>query len=247
MHKVHFLTDPALFQAKETLYLQIRQEEGRLLSDEAVRQLPEVPRNSPYNREWRWRRRSFNRFHAYLKQKKQPVLRVLDLGCGNGWMARHLAENPEWEVWALDVNRAELEQGARLFSNANLQFYYADIASEELPKQYFDQIVLAASVQYFPDVKALLVRLRTLLRAGGEIHVLDSPFYHSGAQQAAAKARSLAYYSQKGAAEMASYYHHHHWEEARHLGAKDLNKPLIIKILRKIKWLAPFPWLRWKV
>lgn len=246
MHKVHFLTDFKLFEAKEALYLQIRTQEGRLLSDEAVLQLPNVPNASPYFGEWSWRKRTLGRFKQYVRRTQKSPLRILDLGCGNGWMARHLAENTDWEVWAVDVNRAELEQGARLFAGKNLQFYFADISAAELPLEYFDQIVLAASVQYFSDLRGLIARLRSLLREGGEIHVLDSPFYDSEAQQTAAKARSLAYYTQKGLVEMAAFYHHHRWEEARYLGAKNLNKPLIIKFLQKIKWLAPFPWLRWE-
>lgn len=240
--QVNFLSSPALFQEKEGLYLEVRRREGRVLSDAVVKNLPEISASNPYAWEWKLRARSLNRLKRKLS--KNAELRLLDLGCGNGWMANRLAENPHWKVWAVDLNQEELEQGARLFGRQNLKFVYADVLQGVLSENHFDVIVLAAATQYFPDLEALLVTLRKLLTTRGEIHFVDAPFYKNNAEKVAAGQRSLAYYSKLGMPEMAQYYHHHCLRDAEKLGAKNLNSALKIKLLQKLKWLAPFPWLR---
>ncbi len=255
--RLYYLSDPALYTEKELLYTEVRRREGRLLSDEAVRLLPEMPQSQPHAREWLRRRRTWHRFSGYLSSFPGPQ-RLLDLGCGNGWMANRLAQHPGREVWAMDLNRAELEQGARLFGRDNLRFVYGDLLSLE-PRnaapdspsgmafqEKFDVIVLAAAVQYFPDFEMLVATLRTLLKPGGEIHILDSPFYKNETEQAAARRRTAAYYAGLGVPQMAAYYHHHLGKSVEILGGEDLNRGAHIRFLQKIKWLPPFPWLRFK-
>lgn len=250
MPPIHYLSSPETYREKERCYLDVRQREGRIWADEDLKSLPKVSKSSAYAREWQWRERTLARFQAYVQQKlghSGHPARLLDLGCGNGWMAHRLAENLAFEVWAVDLNETELAQGARCFGRPNLHFAYADLFS--VPSDTlgpFDIIVLAASVQYFPDLGALLHTLRQGLGIGGEIHVLDSPFYPNEAQRLAAQQRTLDYYTRLGVSAMAGFYHHHTWPEAAKLGAKNLNNYLKIKCLQKIKWLAPFPWLRFE-
>ena len=266
---IHFLSDPAPFREKERLYLEVRRREGRIFPDEMVRQLPFVSKSNPYAGEWRWRRRTFERFLSFCKNLSTPrgenvertdpyrmTKKILDLGCGNGWLTNRLAENPNWEVWAMDVNEEELAQGARLFGRENLRFVYADLPSlvsrNDIPeaspgisfRDTFDLVVLAASVQYFPDLENLIFSLKKCLKPGGEIHILDSPFYKNEIARTAARQRTLEYYTKLGVPEMAAFYHHHLWADVEKLGGVDLNKRLGIKFLQKIKWLAPFPWVR---
>lgn len=242
--KVQYFSLPELYREQENLYLEVRRREGRVQPDDVLKYLPDISDSNPYAREWKWRKRSFGRFLKYLP--KNSNLRILDLGCGNGWMANQLAQNPNWDVWAADLNKAELEQGARLFGRDNLRFIYADVLRGDLPESDFDVIVLAASAQYFPRLQALLIALRKLLNTNGEIHLFDSPFYKNEAKQAAARQRTSAYYTKVGMPEMAAFYHHHLWQEAEKLGAENLNGTLKIRLLQKLKWLAPFGWLRFK-
>ncbi|GAB4490617.1 MAG: hypothetical protein OHK0019_09740 [Saprospiraceae bacterium] len=261
--KIHFLSDPALFREKEKIYLEVRRREGRVFPDEVVRELPFISKSNAYAKEWVWRRRTFERFQKQLSESFQlsesSALRVLDLGCGNGWLANRLAENPDWDVWAVDVNEEELAQGARLFGRENLRFVYADlpalVSRNDIPgaspgisfRDTFDIVVLAASVQYFPDLEQLIFSLKKCLKPGGEIHILDSPFYKNEEARAAARQRTLEYYTKLGVPEMAAFYHHHLWADVERLGGTDLNNRLEIKFLQKIKWLAPFPWVRVKM
>lgn len=240
--QVRFFTSPEPYHEKESCYLKVRQLEGRLLSDEVVKNLPNVSLSSIYTKEWIWRARSLARLKKHLPHNLP--LRILDLGCGNGWLANQLAENHQWSIWALDLNKMELEQGARLFGNSRLNFAYADVLQGSFPEKNFDVIVLAASVQYFPDLSQLIVALRKLLNPNGEIHVLDTPFYQNESEKAAAQQRTLNYYTQLGVPQMAQYYHHHLWPEAQQLGAKNRNNTFQAKLLQRVRWLAPFPWLQ---
>ncbi|MBK7936300.1 MAG: class I SAM-dependent methyltransferase [Lewinellaceae bacterium] len=250
------LSNPAIYREKERLYLNVRSREGRVLSDEAVKKLPFVPDSSPFLREWALRRRSLGRLERYLTRRFSGApARILDLGCGNGWMANRLAGNPDWKILAMDVNEAELAQGARLFGRENLQFVYADlpglVSRNDVPgdepeisfRDTFDLIVLAASVQYFRDLEELVFSLKKCLKPAGEIHIIDSPFYRNEVEKAAAALRSRDYYAGLGVPEMAQYYHHHLWPDRRNMGVENLNNRLFIKVLQKAGYLAHFPWL----
>jgi len=124
-----------------------------------------------------------------------------------------------------------------------LKFIYADILQDVLPENHFDVIVLAAAVQYFPDLQELLKKLRKLMNNKGEVHIIDAPFYKNEPERTAAEHRTKAYYSKIGVPEMAAFYHHHLLSEAKNLGAINLNDSWIIRLMQRIKWLAPFPWL----
>lgn len=241
------------------MYMEVRRREGRILTDAVVSQLPSFHGDGLFSSEWNWRTKTLERFLKYLSSKHatSTSVQILDLGCGNGWMSNRMAEQANFEVWGLDLNLEELTQGARLFGRKNLHFIYADLLSQPEGTRMddsetsfnsirFDHIILAASIQYFPDFKVLIQKLQNLLNKKGEIHILDAPIYKNLEEKALAQERTLAYYTRLGLPRMAQYYHHHILPEARELGGKDLNDNLKIKVLQKMKWLAPFPWLRFK-
>lgn len=109
---VHFLSE--LQEQFSTIYLDVRDKEERLYTDEVTAQLPYVSKSQPYYKEWNMRQKSTKRVKSYLIKKSRP-LKILDLGCGNGWFSNQLSEIPNTEVYGIDVNDVELEQAARLF------------------------------------------------------------------------------------------------------------------------------------
>jgi SAM-dependent methyltransferase len=204
---VYYLCDPGPYAEKEDHYVQVRDREARLYPDDVVRALPAIRPDHPLAGEWQARVDSLRRLLSYLAQLP-PGLAVLDLGCGNGWMAHHLAALSGVNVYGLDLNRRELAQAVRVFGDQpRLKFLFGDVYSVALPCE-FNLVVLASAIQYFPDLPALIRRLKGLLVPGGEIHILDSPLYEPG-EVPAAQARSRAYYQSKGLAFMADDYHHH--------------------------------------
>jgi SAM-dependent methyltransferase len=241
------LSAPGPFEAHQQRYLEVRGLEGRLLGDEVVRRLPEVPARHPRAGEWRVRVWTLRRLRAYLEGRPELTV-LLDVGCGNGWMSARLAESPGRLVYALDVNQPELEQGARVFrDNPRLIFLFADVTGERLPAACVDLVLLAGAVQYFPDLAVLVPRLRRLLRPGGELHILDSPFYRRQDVDRA-RARSEDHYRRLGCPGMAGHYHHHCFEDLEPFAPECLYDPsaLLSRLRRCLGRTgeSPFPWIR---
>jgi len=244
---VFYRSEVGRFVESEEAYLKLRDHEGRLYSDEMLRNLPEVRRDHPLYKEWRIRASSLNRLLDYLALKPQP-LSILDIGCGNGWMSNQLANRLQGEVVGLDTNRKELEQGARVFvDNPGLFFVYGDLFESLFPEGSFDIITLAGSVQYFPDVEVLMDQLYFYMKAGGEVHIMDSPFYKRGDAEKA-KQRSIRHFAQSGFPEMAQSYYHPLYAALKPFAPTCLYNPKTLKhrIERRLMNLnlSPFRWIR---
>jgi hypothetical protein len=79
----------------------------------------------------------------------------------------------------------------------------------------------------------------------GEIHIIDTPFYHPE-EIMAAKNRTLKYYSSIGYSVMSSKYFHHTLDEFKYLRHSYLYNPNSIKN-KLTKFIfdqdSPFPWI----
>jgi SAM-dependent methyltransferase len=208
---VWLLTDYTPTQTHEETYLKVREKEGRILSDEEVTQLPDLPKNRQNYREWLLRKQTSERFISFLKNEKK-LLRVVDIGCGNGWFTAKMASFPHTKVVGLDLNLPELEQAQRLFGNEDTAFCYGNLFEDVFKRDSFDKAVLSASIQYFPSLDLLFSALFRVLKPDGEIHILDSPFYQTQEVQKA-KERTEAYYQSMGCPEMAAHYFHHTFQD----------------------------------
>lgn len=192
----------------EHLYLAVRNKEGRIYTDDQVRQLPEIDEIHPFYHEWQMRKRSAQRLTDYLRGKNKP-LNILEIGCGNGWLAAKLAEINGALVTGLDTNKPEIEQARRVFNKTNLGFIYNSFNTENFGKYVkFDVIIFAASFQYFPSAKDIIADAKQLLNEGGELHIIDTHFYNADEASLSA-GRSKHYYAKMGVAEMAGHYFHH--------------------------------------
>lgn len=196
-------------QAFESVYIRLREAEHRLYSDEEVLNLPDISPLHPHYKEWVIRKKSTEKLIRYLNRKKMP-LNILEIGCGNGWLSRQLSDIPESHVIGIETNITELRQAVRIFSQMpNLNFIRGDFNKMDFHGDLFDIVVMAASVQYFSSVQNTLKHvLRYYLKPGGEIHIIDSPFYQA-AEVAAAMERTAIYYTQLGFPEMIPFYFHH--------------------------------------
>ncbi len=227
-------------------YLLARSREGRLYPDAVVAQLPDVPASHPLRQEWRQRADSSRRLVRYLRGRSGP-LRVLDLGCGNGWLAHLLAGIPGSDVTGIDTNEVELDQAARVFVAPNLRFIWADISRMAAPPDRPDVVVMASAIQYVPDLASLVRRLRSWLPADGEVHLLDSPLYRPD-ELDGARERTRRHYADIGVPEMAAAYHHHVWQDLDPFPYRVLYRPdaFLPRAARRGfgRPRSPFPWIR---
>lgn len=229
--------------AFEQLYLSLRKKERRIYSDEQLTILPDVPKTYPYAKEWQIRKRSYQRLASYLKQKKKP-LKILEIGCGNGWLAAKLANISGTTVLAIDTNTEEINQGRRVFKNCHLQLVRLDFETAKLAELKFDVILFAASIQYFKCIKSIVDKAKQQLNADGEIHILDTNFYDPQTISNAKK-RTAAYFSKLGYPEMSAYYFHHQLDELQNFNPKIIYHPK--SLINRIFVKNPFYWISIKL
>lgn len=224
----------------EQLYLKLRKKEQRICSDEELAKLPDVPLSHPHYNEWTIRKRSAQKLVTYLGAKKK-TLRILEVGCGNGWLSNKLAGIPASEVVGIDINSVEIEQAMRIFRLTNLQFVYGGIDDEIIGQKKFDVIIFAASVQYFSSFNDIINKALRLLNTRGEIHIIDSMFYKQPEVPAATE-RTADYYKLIGLSGMNRYYFHHSMDELLAFDHQLLYKPgnLFHHVL---KGKSPFYWI----
>lgn len=221
------------FIAQEQFYTELRKKEGRMYTDEEVKELPKVNKNYASAPEWKIRGYSAQKLVKYLKTKNRP-LRILEIGCGNGWFSNQLSRVPGSSVTGLDVNMYELEQADRVFASvSNLGFVYGDILEDIFPQNSFDVIVFAASIQYFSNLVKLIEKAMSLLNDKGEIHIIDTPFYKSDREAKDAKERSISYFKTHGVNDMANYYNHHTYSSLQKFKHKVTKPPLLEKLSGK--------------
>ncbi len=229
--------DYLLFEKK---YIIIRSIEDRLYSDEELSSLPDIAVAHAHNREWASRKRSSRRLIRYLAAKEKP-LRILEIGCGNGWLCNQMSRIPGARITGLDINFTELQQAARVFSDApNIRFINGDINSGRLPRLDADVIIFADSIQYFWSLRKIIQQCLQQLAPGGEIHILDTRFYKSE-EVPEAERKSLEYFTSLGFPEMADFYFHHTRKALQAFHPLRMFNPLSISN-RLLQHNDPFPW-----
>jgi len=223
----------------EKLYLHIRNKEKRVYTDEELIHLPDINKTHIHSGEWRIRKITSGRLTAYLKKKNKP-LSILEVGCGNGWLSAKLAEIQNTDVIGLDINSTELSQAKRVLKKNNLEFVFRTIDEQALENTKFDIIVFAASIQYFSSFQDVIDLSLSMLRPGGEIHLVDTSFYSADEVNSAAK-RTHNYYQLLQCPEMAAWYFHHQFDKLQPFKFKILANPY--SLLNRFYYKTPFYWI----
>ena len=231
----------------EKLYLELRRKEGRIYNDEVVKKLPEISQDDAHATEWTIRSTSLHWLISHLN-KNTHLNKILEVGCGNGWLSNNLMRALRAEICGIDVNETELNQAARLFQSDRLSFVKADIMNPIFPVGTFDAIILASSIQYFSCLHLLIEKLHDLLTERGEIHILDSPIYYSGEECSQAQNRSNRYFASLGLEKMSDHYHYHTFNELTGFCPTVIFNPKAFSAVFKRNvfgiQLTPFPWIK---
>lgn len=221
----------------EQLYLSLREKEGRIYTDEELLHLPVIQKHHPHFAEWQIRKESYLRLRDYLCKSVFPM-KILEVGCGNGWLSHRLSSLPLVDITGFDINSIELKQAKRVFDHIS-NLHFVDDMPEE-PGQ-FDHIVFASSIQYFSSAKEIIEVFMQQLRPNGEIHLIDTAFYKQE-EIAAAKERTAGHFNRSGFPEMSSFYFHHSWEELTPFRYEIKYQPSFVR-RRFYNNKNPFPWI----
>ena len=95
--------------------------------------------------------------------------RVLDLGCGAGQLAHHLAERGAAEVIGVDISERMLALARAKRSHPRLTYVRASIEDVRFPLERFDLVVSSLAVHYVADYAGLARRIAGWLAPGGDL------------------------------------------------------------------------------
>lgn len=96
---------------------------------------------------------------------------VLDVGCGDGFLAASLARRVS-HVVALDLDQPVLDRAQARFPDVPVTWLHGDVLADVVPPGSFDAVVSNATLYHLPDTRTGLRRLSTLIRPGGVLAIV---------------------------------------------------------------------------
>jgi ubiquinone/menaquinone biosynthesis C-methylase UbiE len=146
-----------------------------------------------------WHHQVSDRTAALARSVSPAPGRVLDVGCGTGYLLRVLAA--QWpqagELVGLDAARAMIEAAAASADDPRLRFCLGTAERLPFPDRSFDLVVTTTSFDHWSDQQAGLCECARVLEPGGRFVLVDlfSPLFIPtlvGARRGKARTRSRA-------------------------------------------------------
>lgn len=108
-----------------------------------------------------------------LRQAIKPGMRVLDVGCGTGSITKDIAAlvGPTGKVIGIDNTEKFIVAGNENLKD-EVELIYINLFQYN-PDQPFDLIVSARTMQWLSNVKEALLKLKSMLKEGGTLSILD--------------------------------------------------------------------------
>ena len=179
-------------------YAAHRESEGRGHSTDELLSLPYLA-SGPLARQWSVRARSFEAFRRLVESQSARLgrpLTLLDLGAGNGWLSYRLSLDGHKAI-ALDIRDDDVDGLGAAAQLANrlpdrMRCVVGSFDSIPLADAQVDIAVFNAALHYSTDLAGSLAEAARVVRPGGTIAILDSPFYGREADGAAMVAEKKA-------------------------------------------------------
>lgn len=119
-------------------------------------------------------RRSLEKGNEHIIPFLKEGMRVLDVGCGTGAITKGIAEwIKDGSVTGIDISKEMVEQGKENYKNIrNLSLEVSNIFDYG-SAEGFDLITSARTLQWLSNPEEALKKMKTLLKPGGVISILD--------------------------------------------------------------------------
>ena len=108
-------------------------------------------------------RRRLLEIGAAVGELKIPDAKILEAGCGTGWLSAKLSEFGK--VTAVDIGKKIIEIAQVKYPH--IDFRSGDVETLDLPVNYFDVVVSTQVLTHVADQPRFLRRLAQLLKPGG--------------------------------------------------------------------------------
>lgn len=119
-----------------------------------------------------------NRFRYYLISKylckfteNKPVKSIIDIGCGDAELLRHLAKKfPNAKLAGIDVSDEQIEENKKIFSS--MQFWQCDCGSAKLTdfiNERFDIVLSSEVIEHVENDDLFIKNLCELIAPGGYV------------------------------------------------------------------------------
>lgn len=228
----------------ESAYGNYLKKTNRLYDDAEVKEFPSTFFYNLHRQEWALKRLSVQRLLRYLNRpaKQEEPFKLLEIGCGSGWLSGKISDFPQFEVTGVDIFAPHIEQAKRVFNRSNLTFVQGDLFEDLFPEVTFDLVVLFDTISHFPHFQQLINKCRQYLKKEGEIHILESPFY-AEKELETAKSADIDHFTQVGVPEMADFYFPNSRADLEPFDFEFLYRPGgLSKLLGKKD--SPYPWVK---
>jgi len=103
---------------------------------------------------------------ANIRRERGAQARVLDVGCGAGFLSNYLAREG-FDVTGLDASRASLEVAARHDTSGRARYVQGDALTLPFPDAAFDAVCAMDFLEHVEDPAAVVGEMARVLKPGG--------------------------------------------------------------------------------
>lgn len=100
------------------------------------------------------------RYHQFFLHNIQRGDRILDLGCGNGFLAFALAQKAKF-VLAIDLNKKNIAQARKNYGAPNIEYKVGDVTQISI-KQRFDAVILSNILEHIKERIVFLNKIKKI-------------------------------------------------------------------------------------